>query len=125
MEQDMAGSFNTVTSALALAVASLSFTITPAMAAEPGDGAPVILVHYDDLDLSTAKGRERLDVRVRRATAKLCGDFGGDLTARKLAMQCREAVMSKTQPQVALAFAAHKKGEAHAFNQATIGTPNR
>ena len=47
----------------------------PAMAQAADDGAvkTSIAVTYHDLDLTTAKGRARLDMRIRHAAETVCG----------------------------------------------------
>lgn len=60
------------TAAFALAGASLA--MTPAASAAE-DGARTVGVAYDDLDLTTAEGKEELDRRIDRAAKDACG-FG-------------------------------------------------
>jgi UrcA family protein len=47
----------------------------PAMAQSAADGAvkTTVAVHYHDIDLTTAKGRARLDWRMKRAAEQVCG----------------------------------------------------
>ena len=47
----------------------------PAMAQSADDGAvrTTIAVNYHDLDLTTPKGRARLDMRLRHAAERVCG----------------------------------------------------
>jgi UrcA family protein len=63
------------------------------------------IVRYDDLDLNNARGRERLDRRLRSAANAACGIRDArDLSERQAADQCRKTAMEKTQPKVAEAI---------------------
>jgi len=53
--------------ALALATAALA---VPAAAAE--DQLPTVVVRYSDLDLTSAAGQKRLDMRLERAVREVC-----------------------------------------------------
>jgi UrcA family protein len=65
-------------------------------------------VHYGDLDLSTPKGRHRLEVRLQRSAAMVCGrddgtapQFGDDDVRRcydKALRQAHVALAAKLAP---------------------------
>lgn len=59
-------------------------------------------VRYDDLDLSNARGRERLETRLRHAANAVCSFWATrDLAEKQAADRCRAAAFEKAQPKVA------------------------
>ena len=54
-------------------VPALAFTAAPARAADQPYELQQMAVSYHDLDLATAKGRARLEKRLNRAAATVCG----------------------------------------------------
>lgn len=73
----------------------------PAMAQD--DDAPRVLVRYDDLNLSSAAGRQRLDTRVRLAIRSVCM-VGPRVSLRERAesRECEKQARLRVDPQVAL-----------------------
>ncbi|MEA2999239.1 MAG: hypothetical protein QOK17_1072 [Sphingomonadales bacterium] len=73
-----------------LPLAALAATLTAGPAfAQPGAPAPQI-VHYADLDLSSAAGRQELDRRIGVAVRDACGTASdADLHGRNLVQLCR------------------------------------
>jgi UrcA family protein len=63
----------------ATALAALALSTTPALAQSAASDAEQhsMAVHYHDLDLATAKGRARLEMRLERAAAMVCGNPDG------------------------------------------------
>ena len=60
------------------------------------------IVRYDDLDLNNARGRERLDTRLRNAVNSACGFWNARaLSEKRAADQCRKAALESAQPKVA------------------------
>jgi UrcA family protein len=96
----------------------ISLLLLTALAAA-ADAAParevpeVQLVSHADLDLSSTNGRARLEQRVRSAADRLCRD---DLRASPeggyLDRKCFDAAVANALPQVRLAVARAKNGEA-------------
>jgi len=87
----------------ALALIPLMMTATgmavPAMAQE--SEAPRVMVHYGDLDLQTADGRERLDFRIRGAIRSMCrADPRPSLPQRMLEQRCEAHARSGLEPQL-------------------------
>lgn len=79
----------------------------PAMAAEDGTGKQVV-VHYRDLDLAGADGRNKLTARVKRATHEVCADRStarANLNEYIAYRKCRTAAMRSAEPQLASLFA--------------------
>ena len=86
---------STVLAAAAMA-ASLATLAAPA-AAQNAEG---ILVHYGDLDLTGATGRQALDRRIAGAAAELCGSFRAvELNWANEVRACRAETIALTQPQ--------------------------
>jgi UrcA family protein len=92
-------------------IPALTLTATPALAQSTNSDVVVtrLDVHYHDLDLATAKGRARLEARLRRASAQVCGladgtglwrgdDAGQDCYNRALA-QAHTALAAAQQPR--------------------------
>jgi UrcA family protein len=98
--------------------AMISLLLLTALAAA-ADAAParevpeVQLVSHADLDLSSTNGRVRLEQRVRSAADRLCRD---DLRASPeggyLNRKCFDAAVANALPQVRLAVARARNGEA-------------
>lgn len=61
-------------------IPALTLSAAPALAqsADAEADVPRLTVGYGDLDLSTAKGRARLDLRLKRAAADVCGRNDSD-----------------------------------------------
>lgn len=71
-----------------------------------GSPAPTAKVAYDDLDLGSAAGLNRLNARIRAAADRLCSDPGvKGLEAQLQAAACRDATIAAAAPQVARAIA--------------------
>jgi len=69
--------------------------------AQEGD-TPQILVHYNDLDLTTTSGRERLDLRVRNAIRSMCKiSERQPLRQRAMAQECVAQAHRSVEPQLA------------------------
>jgi len=83
---------------------------TPALAqtAQTHDDVPTLGVSYHDLDLTTAKGRARLDMRLERAAAMVCGNGDGmhPAISDRAAYDCYNAAMTKAR--IAAAAAQHQ-----------------
>lgn len=97
----------TLTKFVAASVALLSVT-APAFADVAEDNAArerqTRVVQYDDLDLSSPRGRERLETRIRSAANSACGFWSAQtLTEKKVAQQCRAAAVERTRTEVAAA----------------------
>jgi UrcA family protein len=87
--------------------AMLATTATPALARP--EAPAVRLVHYSDLDLGTAAGRDRLRQRVDAAVRDVCGAaYPTDLRASVDIVNCRTA----TRAAVVLPAAAQGAGAA-------------
>jgi UrcA family protein len=73
---------------LSLAAFAAALTAGPAFA-QPATSAPQV-VHYADLDLSSATGRRELDRRIGIAVREACGTASdSDLHGRNLVQRCR------------------------------------
>lgn len=94
--------------ALILAL-SLSIAATPAMATEAEN--KVATVRIDDLNLTHAADRERLDARLKSAARSVCYSGGLRGTAgmtRRL--ECITAAAAQAEPQAELAIARAQAG---------------
>lgn len=77
---------------------------TPAFAA--GREPVSKIVTYDDLDLSSRRGVERLETRVEMAAKSLCQvSLARDLRSIQAASDCVDAAMARADRDVALAVA--------------------
>lgn len=75
----------------------LAATSTPAAAA-------TTLVHYDDLDLSTQEGQDKLEARLVRAAKKVCGRYETTTgTHMSQANRCMREATRKVSDQIAAA----------------------
>ena len=86
----------------AAAVLSMTVSAAPVVAQDMLTEPTSRSVRYDDLDLSNARGRERLETRVRTAANAACGFWATRGIAEKQAAdRCRAAALEKAQPKVA------------------------
>lgn len=85
---------------LMIAITATGGASTTAMAQE-GE-TPQIMVHYNDLDLTTTSGRERLDLRVRTAIRSMCkvGERQ-PLRQRAMVQECVAQAHRSVEPQLA------------------------
>ncbi|KQZ71536.1 hypothetical protein ASE06_19170 [Sphingopyxis sp. Root214] len=90
---------------LAAPVALAGFAVP---AAAEGDGERhTAVVRYDDLDLSGADGRERLNARVKFAVQKVCGTrlhYRQGLRERAVANRCEDSAMADADVKLAGLF---------------------
>jgi UrcA family protein len=99
---------------LMLVAAALAVGLTgtvPALAKNTAQNSafePVTLaVQYDDLDLSSPRGRERLETRIRSAANSACGTRSATtLSEKRDADKCRKSAIARTQPEVMAAVRA-------------------
>lgn len=98
----------------AAAVATTLASTAPVLAQPDGMLEPTKrVVRYDDLDLTTAKGRERLDVRMRMAVNSACGYWSArSLSEKAVVDKCRDA--AKEQGEVKIAEAIRKAAARYA-----------
>ena len=90
---------------LAAPVALAGFSV-PAAAEDDGERHTVI-VRYDDLNLSSADGRERLTTRVKSAVQKVCGTrlhYRQGLRERAVANRCEDTAMADADVKLAGLF---------------------
>ncbi len=79
-------------------------TAAEARVADP-DGAPTVIVPYSDLNLSSVKGRARLETRVRIAIRGMCRtDPRPTLAQRALERDCVANARRSAEPQMAALF---------------------
>jgi UrcA family protein len=102
----------TVASKLVLAAAGLVATVS-GFAATPAVDAPSVAVRYDDLNLSTTAGVNKLYRRISAAARQVCpmGDLR-DLPRMLAAERCQAAAIAKAvrevnSPSLAMLHAAH------------------
>ncbi|WP_083734287.1 UrcA family protein [Sphingopyxis sp. KK2] len=88
-------------------ILALSLTAAvPAFAAE----APTAEVRIADLDLSTAQGQQRLEIRVKSAARDLCVTGERGVAAMTRQSQCIADVMASAKPQADRAIARAEGG---------------
>jgi UrcA family protein len=81
-----------------IALTSLSF---PAAAQEK----KTVVVRYDDLNISSVSGRERLNTRVRMAVRDVCGTrLAQGLRAEQKARYCEEVALKDADVKLAALF---------------------
>lgn len=87
---------------LMMALAAICATGVAAPASAQDGERATVSVRYDDLNLSSAAGRERLDTRMRVAIRKMC-DAGPSATLRQraAASECTATAKRSIEPQVA------------------------
>jgi UrcA family protein len=81
--------------------------IAPAAASAPDGERPSVTVRYDDLNLSTENGRDRLTTRVRLAVQKVCGSrpsYRMGLRERAIAQSCEDATLVDADVKLASLF---------------------
>ena len=83
--------------------------LATAAGAEPmvvkGDTQPILRVAYDDLNLSSVRGRERLNKRVTAAVRTMCWDDNLDPLVMQLAEQrCYAVSLREASDQINRAF---------------------
>jgi UrcA family protein len=71
---------------------------------------PSAIVRYDDLNLASAGGRERLDRRVATAARMLCGRPVLYLSMNAKIEACHDAVETSAAPQIEALLAAANSG---------------
>lgn len=91
-----------IATALTVTGGGVAAVTTPAHAAEVAAPSFVAAtVRYDDLNLRTAAGVERLNARVRAAADRLCVGSGVEsLEARLAGIECRDALIAAAAPQI-------------------------
>lgn len=100
-----------------LAAVALLGMAGAATAGEPDAKLPTAEVHYGDLDLATSEGRDKLETRVERAARRVCPAFSRDIKMNARARECRKVALNAVRPQIEMAVAAHKKGQALTANR--------
>lgn len=76
-----------------------------------GENRPTLRVAYEDLNLGSAKGRERLNKRVTAAVRTMCRDDNLDPLVMEMAEQrCYEASIREARAQVAQLLEARATG---------------
>lgn len=94
-----------------LAALAAAFLVVPATAQGPAAPSRSMIVKTADLDLTSARGLARLDLRVHRAAVALCGkspDF--DVRGRNLDGRCVASAKAKAAATVTAAIAAARPG---------------
>ncbi len=105
-----------VSVAFSVAAFALPFT---AMAAPP-EGQSVA-VRYGDLDLTTNVGTQTLQTRIHRAARVVCGSADiRDLLGMSDVQHCRQVALSGAAPQVEVAIAQARNGQAFAANDVKV-----
>ncbi|OHD06908.1 UrcA family protein [Sphingopyxis sp. RIFCSPHIGHO2_12_FULL_65_19] len=90
---------------LAAPVALAGFSV-PAAAEDDGERRSVV-VRYDDLNLSSAEGRERLNTRVKYAVQTVCGSrplYRQSLRERAVTLRCEDTAMADADTKLAGLF---------------------
>ena len=90
---------------------ALTGLAAPAAAATDDEGERrTTIVRYDDLNLSTAEGRESLTTRVKYAVQKVCGSrphYRQPLHERAIAIRCEKSAMADADVKLAELFNAN------------------
>ena len=76
-------------------------------AAEGDKESSSVILQYRDLDLTSAKDRDRLSARIKSAVRSVCGNPPGyriDLRGRMLAARCEEAAGADADAKMAALF---------------------
>ena len=101
--------------ALGCAAAAAFAVSVPAIAEEPSKA-----VYYQDLDLSSAKGQERLQTRIRSAVNQVCGSQNVVSLAEKMKrLRCKTEAMAAATPKVEQTIANYQGRKRLAANERT------
>lgn len=85
-----------------LLAASVAAAGIAAPAAANEDETPRTVVHYGDLDLSSAAGRERLSMRVSGAVKRMCAvETRADIGRKAASRECRAQATRNLDTQLA------------------------
>ena len=88
-------------------VTAAAIKAVPAIAEPLPSNVAVSVVQTADLDLASASGQRRLEVRLARAAREVCGLASDvDLAGKNEVRECRNAVLAKAHAQVQHADAA-------------------
>lgn len=83
------------------------FSVPAAAADNFDDDRATVVVPYNDLNLSSAEGRERLTTRVKYAVRTVCGSRPGyrqELRQRAKALRCEATAMADADAKLATLF---------------------
>ena len=91
-------------------VPALALTAAPARAADNEGETSQLEIRYHDLDLTTAKGRNQLEMRLHRAAATVCGYDDGDRATFDIAAgrTCYNTALAHAHTALAAAQSAHE-----------------
>lgn len=104
---------NFKTIALSCAAAAAVAVSAPALA-----GVKSKPVYYHDLDLSTSKGQERLQARIKNAAVQVCGTPQAFSMAEKIDLaRCKAEAMATAMPKVERTIALYEASKRLAANQ--------
>ena len=95
-----------IKSSAAAAIFAAVTVLGSPVAAETRQPTRSITISHADLDITTARGREKLAGRAERAAEQLClrpGEF--DLTIKRKAKKCLNETTQAAEAQIALAVA--------------------
>lgn len=87
---------------------SLTVAATPAIASETEN--KTVAVHVDDLNLTRAADRERLDIRVRSAARSVCRSGTRGLAEMTRQAECVAAAIARAEPLAERAIARAQDG---------------
>lgn len=76
----------------------------PAFAADDEDTQRSVVVRYDDLNLTSVEGRDRLNARVKSAVRKVCDsrpNYRQTLHERALSLECETATLAQADVKLA------------------------
>lgn len=77
-------------------------------------------VYYQDLDLSSAKGQERLQTRIKNAVTQVCGSPRAfSIAERADRARCEAEAMASAMPQVERTIASYQEGKRVAAKEQT------
>ena len=95
-----------------VSAAWLAVAVAPSLATAPQPGLRTVAVGYDDLDLSRAEGRARLDRRIEAAIRTVCGDEGVQGLASSTAVsRCMAETRAAAHRSLASALAGRGSSE--------------
>ena len=105
-------SFKTIALSTAVAVLAASAPALAEVKTKP--------VHYDDLDLSSAKGQQRLATRVQSAVKAVCGNPRAFSLAEKMDLaNCKRDALASAMPKVERTVARYQESRRLAANEQT------
>ena len=95
---------------------SIALALSLTLAAAPAIAAPLTEtsrseVRTDDLDLTSARGQQRLEMRIKTAARRICNNGIGGVAGRAQQAECMADTLAAARPQTERAIAQAQGGQ--------------